>query len=368
MSGSNDVLRRAPLVDWTAMQSRYGGIIPNQSLSQIHANLIVQYAAWAPLTAFTASLLIGWWLVHSGLSKFALDHPNERSLHQTPIPRTGGIAIHAGIVLAWATASPNISPMLWLVWGILVAVSFYDDVRGVPVVVRLVVHLLVAGALAASLVPQDTGIVGVLIATLAIAWMANIYNFMDGSDGLAGGMTALGFSFYCIAAWLAGNTELAVLSLSVATAAAAFLVFNLHPARIFMGDVGSIPLGFLAGALGFAGWVQQDWPWWFPLLVFSPFIVDASATLARRLLTRERIWKAHSDHYYQRLVRMGWGHRKTAWAEYLLMTVCGVIAVMSLGRTPAFQATMLAAVVFVYGVLATVIGRAWSRNRCSAAR
>jgi UDP-GlcNAc:undecaprenyl-phosphate/decaprenyl-phosphate GlcNAc-1-phosphate transferase len=244
----------------------------------------------------------------------------------------------------------------------LLAVSLYDDVRGVPVIARLAAHLFAAGALAASLGLQDIGITGVLIATLAIAWMANLYNFMDGSDGLAGGMTVFGFSFYGIAAWLAGSTAFAQLNWSVAAAALAFLVFNLHPARIFMGDVGSIPLGFLAGGLGLVGWVQQYWTWWFPVLVFSPFIVDASVTLARRLLARQKVWEAHRDHYYQRLVQLGWGHRKTAWAEYVLMTVCGVAAVMGMTQRPTFQITMLAATAILYGVLVIVIGRAWARR------
>ena len=88
-----------------------------------------------------------------------------------------------------------------------------------------------------------TGSLLAAAATLAIAWMANLYNFMDGSDGLAGGMALIGFSFYGAAAWLAGSAEFALVNFSIAAAAAAFLVFNFHPARIFMGDAGSVPAG-----------------------------------------------------------------------------------------------------------------------------
>jgi UDP-N-acetylmuramyl pentapeptide phosphotransferase/UDP-N-acetylglucosamine-1-phosphate transferase len=86
-----------------------------------------------------------------------------------------------------------------------------------------------------------------------------------------------------------------------------------------MGDAGSIPLGFLAGALGVQGALAGAWPAWFPLLVFSPFIVDATVTLARRIVRREPFWRAHRSHYYQRLVLAGWSHRRMALAGYALM-------------------------------------------------
>jgi UDP-N-acetylmuramyl pentapeptide phosphotransferase/UDP-N-acetylglucosamine-1-phosphate transferase len=201
---------------------------------------------------------------------------------------------------------------------------------------------------------------------LALTWMTNLYNFMDGSDGLAGGMTMFGFFFYGVAAWLAGSTAFALANFSVAAAAAAFLVFNFHPARIFMGDAGAVPLGFLAGAFGIMGWLEHAWPWWFPALVFSPFIVDASATLARRLARRERVWEAHRDHYYQRVVQLGWGHRGTALAEYAVMAACGALALVALALPVAWQAAILAASIAVYGALIVAIGRAW--RRCARAR
>jgi UDP-N-acetylmuramyl pentapeptide phosphotransferase/UDP-N-acetylglucosamine-1-phosphate transferase len=94
-------------------------------------------------------------------------------------------------------------------------------------------------------------------------------------------------------------------------AAAVFLKANFHPARIFLGDVGSVPLGFLAGALGALGVYRDLVPVWFPFVVFAPFFVDATVTLLRRMLRGERFWQAHREHYYQRLVQMGWGHRRT---------------------------------------------------------
>ena len=326
----------------------------------------MQYAAWAPLTAFTATLVIVWWLAGSRAGRLALDHPNPRSLHHSPLPRTGGIGLHAGIVLAAGIGASNLPLQAWAAFALLLLVSFLDDVRGLPVMARLSAHLLAAGTLSAPLLFDQYGPVAVAIATLAVAWMMNLYNFMDGSDGLAGGMALFGFSFYGIAAWLVGAPGFALLNLSIAAAAAAFLVFNFHPARIFMGDVGSVPLGFLAGALGLLGWQQGNWPWWFPVLVFSPFIVDASVTLVRRLVLGERVWEAHRVHYYQRLVRMGWGHRKTALAEYVLMLASGLLGLVALWAPPAGQGATLTVALASYAGMMVCIERAWRRSAAGA--
>lgn len=322
----------------------------------------MQHSAWAPLTAFAAALVTVWWLARSRLSALALDHPNQRSLHQKPVPRTGGIGINAGILLAWALIGPDLPAVTWAALVALLGISLLDDIRGMPVAIRLATHILAAGALAAGLLFTDFGIFVALLAALAVAWMTNLYNFMDGSDGLAGGMALFGFLFYGIASWFAGSTEFALLSFSVAAAAAGFLVFNFPPARIFMGDVGSVPLGFLAAAVGIIGWMQRDWAWWFPLLVFSPFIVDASVTLMRRLLRREKVWEAHRDHYYQRLVQLGWGHRRTALAEYGLMLTCGALALFALSLPALLQTIMLLLVAGAYLALIATIGRAWRRK------
>jgi UDP-GlcNAc:undecaprenyl-phosphate GlcNAc-1-phosphate transferase len=241
-------------------------------------------------------------------------------------------------------------------------------VLGVPVVLRLATHHFAAGILAASLMPAVYGVPDALMTVIAIAWVTNLYNFMDGSDGLAGGMALFGFSFYGIAAWLAGSIDFALLNFSVAAAAAAFLIFNFHPARVFLGDIGSIPLGYLAAAFGIIGCLQGDWAFWFPVLVFSPFVLDASITLARRLWRRKRVWEAHRDHYYQRLVQMGWGHRRTAFAEYALMLISGGLALATLSVPAVGQAIALAAAASVYAGLIVWIERAWVRTAAGTAQ
>jgi UDP-N-acetylmuramyl pentapeptide phosphotransferase/UDP-N-acetylglucosamine-1-phosphate transferase len=326
----------------------------------------VQPATWAPLTAFAAALLTVWWLTRGRLQRLILDHPNPRSLHDAPVPRTGGLGVHAGALLAAAVIAPALPPAFWIAYGAVLAVSLAEDARGIPAAWRLALHLAIAAAFAAAVLAPAHGALMLVLATLACAWMANLYNFMDGSDGLAGGMAVIGFSCYGIAAALAGNTDFALFNLSLAAAAAGFLVFNFHPARIFLGDAGSVPLGFLAAALGVIGWVRSEWPWWFPFLVFSAFAVDATVTLARRLARREKVWHAHRDHYYQRLVRMGWGHRKTALAGYAVMIASGGAALAARGAGAAAQAAVLAAAAIAYLALGALIERGWRRHEAAA--
>lgn len=309
---------------------------------------------WPSLAAFSIALALLWQTLNSGLAERVLDNPNHRSLHTRSVPRTGGLAIMAGVLVAGAaTHAPW--PLLGAL-AVLAAVSFRDDVCGVPAGLRLAVHALAACAAAAIVLPA--GAMGWwCLVVPATVWMINLFNFMDGADGLAGGMALFGFACY----GLAGAGEpWAPWSFAVAAAAAAFLGFNFSPARIFMGDSGSIPLGFLAAALGWMGWQRQVWPLWFPLLVFSPFVADASVTLVRRTLRGERIWQAHREHYYQRLVLMGWSHRKLALAGYLLMAAAGASALWSLAQGRAGQWALIAAWTGIYALLMRAVDRNWA--------
>ncbi|MSQ58113.1 MAG: glycosyltransferase family 4 protein [Betaproteobacteria bacterium] len=284
-----------------------------------------------------------------------LDHPNERSLHSGPVPRTGGIAVVLGILAGTIWIAGYGLPLAGAL--ALAGISLIDDWRGLPQVIRLASHLAVAAAFVVFLAPGMSLLAQSLL-IVAVGWMTNLYNFMDGSDGLAGGMAIMGFGFYTFAAWLAGDSAMAWFCACVVGASVPFLLFNFSPSKIFLGDAGAIPLGFLAAALGVLGWQRGNWSLWFPLLVFSPFIADATVTLGRRLVRKERVWQAHRDHYYQRLIRLGWSHRKTALAAYIVMLAAGSLGLLALVDAAGAVPPIIVAAMYLF--LGLLIDRAWS--------
>lgn len=289
----------------------------------LHSSLVqILVGAFALALLLCAAIL--YTLLRSGLAlRLAPDIPNHRSLHSKPIPRVGGW----GVVPVSVMLIVLFAPTLRIVAAsalILAAVSHLDDRYDLPAHVRFIVHILAVAMLLAA-APPIIDKWWLLPIGVALVWLINLYNFMDGADGLAGGMTVFGFLAYTCAA--AGKDhQLACASIVVAGAAAGFLTFNMHPARLFLGDSGSIPLGFLAGAVGYWGWREQLWAMWFPAMLFAPFIADASLTLLRRLFRGEKVWHAHREHYYQRMIQMGAGHRLTALVWYVAMAVGTALA------------------------------------------
>ena len=128
-----------------------------------------------------------------------------------------------------------------------------------------------------------------------------------------------------------------------------------------MGDAGSVPLGFLAAALGIEGWRRDLWPLWFPLLVFSPFIADATLTLTRRVLRGERVWRAHREHAYQKLVCLGWSHRRVALHAYGLMLAAGLTALLLTACPIRWQRLALAGWALIYAAVFLAVELRWRR-------
>ena len=315
---------------------------------------------YAPIVAVLVTLTSIAVILSSKFGKKIQDIPNERSLHATPIPRIGGAGLMMGILSGWGLMPGAL--VWWVVVPVLAlfGVSLLDDMRGLTVRWRLLAHFVVALLLVAgSGLFAQHGVWAAMIALLLTIWMTNLYNFMDGSDGLAGGMALFGFACYGAAALISQDETLALLNFTIAAAALGFLYHNFPPAKVFMGDAGSIPLGFLAAAMGLWGWQQGYWAAWFPLLVFSPFIADASVTLAKRTLRGAKITEAHREHYYQRLVQMGWGHRNTAFAEYTLMPLAGMSALWGIGLEDKDQAALLVCWCAIYAGLFIWIDRRW---------
>ncbi len=318
------------------------------------------------VAGFLISAILAWRFSRRGSVGFILDHPGDRSLHSQPIPRGGGLAMLMALVIG----APPLALMLradWSVWlgmGLifLMPVAYRDDRGHVPAGYRLLAQALAAGCLlAGGFVPPAFELPGTdwawsqplaaLLCAVFVVWMVNLYNFMDGMDGFAAGMAVFGFGTLALLAWQAGAEAYAGLALITASTSAGFLFFNFPPARIFMGDVGSTLLGFLAAALILWGARDGIFPIWVGILVFSPFIVDATATLIWRLGRREEVWRAHREHCYQHLVMQGWGHRRTVLWGYGLMALCSTSALVVVRLGVVGQWVVICAWIAVYGAL-----------------
>ncbi len=296
----------------------------------------VSITALALLLATTLAVawLLTWLALVYARRALLLDIPNERSSHRAPTPRGGGVAM----VLAWVAAVTTLwmwglipHPWLvaWIVGGLAVAaVGWRDDHRSVGPATRLLVHTAAASwavlwmgglpQIDLGLATVSLGPIGALLPVLGIVWLTNLYNFMDGIDGLAA-TQAVGTSAVAGAIlWAAGADALAAACLVMAAASAGFLFWNWPPAKVFMGDVGSGWLGFSFGTLIIAGEQTGALPAAVWVVLLSVFIWDATFTLLARITRGERWYNAHRCHAYQRAVEGGMSHLGVTMAVLML--------------------------------------------------
>ena len=310
------------------------------------------------ITAFTILILGAGssFLLTGGLRRYLIrraifDHPNDRSSHATPTPRGGGAAVVAVVGAVWAflQLDPSIAPPTgsWVVLAGavgLAAMSWIDDLKNLPASIRLFGHGLAA---AAGLWTFSGPIVDVglpiwldhSVCFFLWVWFVNLFNFMDGIDGItgvetltiAGGLVLVGGFAGLIPGSLGG---LGLLSVAIIGAMIGFLFWNWHPARIFPGDAGSVPLGFVlawllfhfaANGLGLAA-----------LCLALYYLTDATWTLARRAGRGEKVWKAHREHAYQKATRSGLSHDQVSgvvFAANLVLILSAVIVVQGARQT-----------------------------------
>ena len=320
--------------------------------------------------AFAASCLLTRLLIDILRRGAVLDRPNLRSSHAVPTPRGGGIAVIGVSIAAWLVLSgAGVVPAEAIVVALaslgLAVVSWLDDLRGLSPGLRLLAQVaaVATGMIALPhgpvfqgwLPPGLVAIAGVLV----WVWFVNLFNFMDGIDGIAASEAiAVGVGIAAVAfAGANGGLALAAPAMAVGGAALGFLMWNWAPARIFLGDVGSVPLGYLLGFLLFELALRGAWQ--AALILPSYFLADASLTLLRRLAHGERLWQAHRQHFYQRAVQRGLGHDAVVLrvvAADLVLIACAWAAAKGSG----FAALALAAL--TVAALLLVLGRGWKRT------
>lgn len=269
-----------------------------------------------------------WLFIKLGTSAGSLDLPNERSSHETPTLRGAGLVIVLVCLgLYVAVCLSGSTPCNWGYASGAVAIaviSLIDDRIGLSPFIRIPVHALAAAAVVlSSTVPAQFHIliagtiefpewIAASLAFVWIVWMINAYNFMDGIDGIAGAQAVAAGTAWGALALLIGDWSLYAFALAVGFSAMGFLLYNWSPARVFMGDVGSAYLGFTFASMPLLG-DPRGRPmaeWLFPAAVcfLWPFVFDTVVTFCRRLVKGERVWEAHRQHLYQRLVISGMSH------------------------------------------------------------
>jgi len=312
-----------------------------------------------------ASMVLTGLVRKAAIARSMLDHPNERSSHDTPTPRGGGVAIAAVILsfIAWSVASGALDRAEALALGVggvaVAGTGLLDDLKSLPATYRLAIHLSAAIWAISWLggLPELTtgsgevylGLVGIPLAVLGFVWSTNLFNFMDGTDGIAAveAVSVAGVGGVLLLTRQAG--PLAMLSLVIAAACLGFLWYNWSPAKIFMGDVGSGFLGFLLAGVALASEIGGYVPLFIWAILAAAFIVDATITFARRV--RHGHWRvAHRSHTYQRLVQAGWSHRRVAISVAFLNAVLGGLAAFATYHPPMMLPTVVGAFVLVIAV------------------
>jgi Fuc2NAc and GlcNAc transferase len=293
-----------------------------------------------------------------------LDLPGKRRSHDRPVARGGGLAVVTSLVAAWliwpgALAAWKVPMAAILILG---AAGWAEDRLRVAASLRLLVQLAAAGllVLAAGGVSEIAFFghdvtapwLWSSLALVAVVWLINLYNFMDGSDGLAAAQGVWAGAVLAFLFGRAGESEPAMLSLALAGAFAGFLWWNRPPARLFMGDTGSLALGGAVAALAVSGLVTGAVTVWESFLVSALFIVDATATLLKRVVRGERWYTAHRQHAYQRLLVRGWGHGQVLLLYAGLNVIVVLPCILAAQRWPDADTVLAAG-------LAVVLAAGW---------
>jgi Fuc2NAc and GlcNAc transferase len=289
------------------------------------------------------------WLLASRVRLYALDKlldiPNERSSHSRPTPRGGGLAIAVtslgGILLAamWQWISWDLAIALFGGGLMIATVGWIDDHRDLPALTRFAVQFLAAGwamfwlgglhSLSLGSIVIPLGPLGTLLGTVGIVWAINLYNFVDGIDGLAAGEAVSTGVIGGLLLLGTGHIGLAMIALLIASANAGFLPLNWAPAKLFMGDVGSGMLGYLFAVLAIASENAGSVPILLWTLLLGAFVFDATVTLCRRIAQGERWYHAHHSHAYQRMVQAGRSHAQVSATILAINLVLAGLAIVA---------------------------------------
>ncbi len=321
--------------------------------------------------------LVSLFLTRFMLRRFRImDTPNGRSSHESPMPTSGGIAIVAAFfigLIAIFLFSESIHVATWRFLGfvaaslLLAVVSLYDDIKSKPFIIKLSAQFIAAlivlifGVIIDQISLPVIGLVhiGWLAYPVTFIWiigLTNAFNFMDGLDGLAGGVAVIVATFFCIITYLMGSDFVYIICYTLVAGSLGFLVYNRPPARIFMGDVGSTFLGFTFAVISIMA-MRYDMShtsfFVMPLLLFN-FIYDTLFTFMRRLFKGERVIDAHQTHLYQLFQQLGYSHWTVSAFHYIVAILQGLAALWMVHAT-SDKRTLIFLPFLLFQVIYTVI-------------
>lgn len=289
------------------------------------------------ICVFTLSFGLTWGLRSYAVARQVMDTPNARSAHTVPTPRGGGLAFVFSTLIAipflkeLGFLTPDGSLALMAAGVFIASLGFLDDHGHVAPIWRLIGHFFAcilsiywmngfpsltffAWILPAGMIANTLGV-------LYLVWFVNLYNFMDGIDGLAAIEAVTVCGGMALLYWLCGQQSLMVIPLALMVSVGGFLCWNFPPARIFMGDAGSGFLGFIVGVLSIQSAIVNPQFFWSWVILLGVFIVDASFTLVRRAAHAEKIYEAHATHGYQYASRYVGGHCAVTMGIFIINVV-----------------------------------------------
>jgi Fuc2NAc and GlcNAc transferase len=315
------------------------------------------FIAAAALAVFLSFLLTGfatWYARRRGM----LDHPGDRHSHTVVTPRGGGAGLIAAFLISSLLFSGGNYPDFWVqcmvpAIVVLAITGWWDDHAPLSVRNRFFIQLAVSLYLLwfAASAEWVQGVIPMIMSGLFVIWMTNLYNFMDGSNGMAGLQGVFAASVLAVLFYLSGDDYFSLYALLLAGCCAGFLPWNLGRARVFMGDVGSLALGFAFAALLLYGTGTGAFDYPLALMVMLLFLTDATLTLLLRVIRGERWYNAHRQHLYQRLIAHGWTHARVAMvyqAINLMLVLPGIVIAVNFPAL-AWATALALTLIFVLG-------------------
>lgn len=290
------------------------------------------------------------------LKKELMDHPNHRSSHREPTPRGGGIVFVMVSLAAflWAcefrVIPSNIFKIFALPAFMIAVLGYCDDVKGLSAKLRLAIQVAAAVIFLYSIQLSGIGFgtIQLLMIIGAVVWSTNLYNFMDGTDGLAAIEALTVYGIGGLLLWHYGAHSLALLAGIIVAAVGGFLVWNWPKARIFMGDSGSLFLGFLIIPIALVGNIEYGLSCLVWVMLYLFFFMDATLTLLRRLIHREKWYEAHRLHAYQRLHQAGYSHSQILWIAIGLNSTFALLALLvAFSMVPVFLGLLAAVTIYL---------------------